>query len=36
VKDALHSIGEGKLENQFEEAAQKIKRDVIFAASLYL
>ncbi|XP_078173365.1 RNA helicase, ATP-dependent, SK12/DOB1 protein isoform X2 [Carex rostrata] len=33
---AAKSIGETELENKFEEAVSKIKRDIVFAASLYL
>ena len=33
---AACSIGETDLEAKFEEARAKIKRDVVFAASLYL
>ena len=33
---AAKSIGETDLEAKFEEAVVKIKRDIVFAASLYL
>ncbi|KAH9606013.1 hypothetical protein KSS87_021032 [Heliosperma pusillum] len=33
---AARSIGESELESKFEEAVNKIKRDIVFAASLYL
>ncbi|KAL5539944.1 hypothetical protein UlMin_037217 [Ulmus minor] len=33
---AAQSIGETELESKFEEAVSKIKRDIVFAASLYL
>ncbi|RVW41859.1 DExH-box ATP-dependent RNA helicase DExH9 [Vitis vinifera] len=33
---AAKSIGETELEAKFEEAVSKIKRDIVFAASLYL
>lgn len=33
---AAKSIGEAELEAKFEEAVSKIKRDIVFAASLYL
>lgn len=33
---AAKSIGETELESKFEEAVTKIKRDIVFAASLYL
>ncbi|XVF14705.1 hypothetical protein REPUB_Repub09cG0084400 [Reevesia pubescens] len=33
---AAKSIGEIDLESKFEEAVSKIKRDIVFAASLYL
>lgn len=33
---AAQSIGETELEAKFEEAVSKIKRDIVFAASLYL
>lgn len=33
---ASKSIGETELESKFEEAVSKIKRDIVFAASLYL
>lgn len=33
---AAKSIGERDLELKFEEAVSKIKRDIVFAASLYL
>lgn len=34
--EAAKSIGEIELEAKFEEAVSKIKRDIVFAASLYL
>ncbi|XP_058070459.1 DExH-box ATP-dependent RNA helicase DExH9 [Magnolia sinica] len=33
---ATKSIGETQLESKFEEAVSRIKRDIVFAASLYL
>lgn len=33
---AAKSIGEIELESKFKEAVTKIKRDIVFAASLYL
>jgi len=33
---ASKSIGETELEAKLEEAVSKIKRDIVFAASLYL
>lgn len=33
---AAKSVGEVELEAKFEEAVSKIKRDIVFAASLYL
>ncbi|EQC39969.1 hypothetical protein, variant [Saprolegnia diclina VS20] len=33
---AAHSIGNAELEAKFEEGGKKIKRDIVFAASLYL
>lgn len=33
---ASKSIGEIEMESKFEEAVTKIKRDIVFAASLYL
>ncbi|KAK9169685.1 hypothetical protein Syun_001825 [Stephania yunnanensis] len=33
---AAKSIGDTQLESKFEEAVSKIKRDIVFAASLYL
>lgn len=33
---AAKSIGETELESKFESAVSKIKRDIVFAASLYL
>ncbi|KAJ4959313.1 hypothetical protein NE237_026424 [Protea cynaroides] len=33
---AAKSIGETELESKFEESVSKIKRDIVFAASLYL
>lgn len=33
---ATHSIGEVDLKAKFEDAITKIKRDIVFAASLYL
>lgn len=34
--EAAKSIGETQLEAKFQEAVTKIKRDIVFAASLYL
>lgn len=36
VKDALTGIGELGLADKFGQAGDRIRRDVIFAASLYL
>ncbi|GAX80204.1 hypothetical protein CEUSTIGMA_g7642.t1 [Chlamydomonas eustigma] len=36
LHEALKSIGDADMAERFETASQKIKRDVIFAASLYL
>ncbi|PNH02788.1 Superkiller viralicidic activity 2-like 2, partial [Tetrabaena socialis] len=36
LAEALHSVGEEALAERFEEARTRIKRDIIFAASLYL
>jgi ATP-dependent RNA helicase DOB1 len=36
LHEALKSIGDIDMAARFETASQKIKRDVIFAASLYL
>ena len=33
---AAKSVGETELEAKFEDAVSKIKRDIVFAASLYL
>ena len=33
---AAKSVGEAELEAKFEDAVSKIKRDIVFAASLYL
>lgn len=33
---AAHSIGEADLKAKLEDAITKIKRDIVFAASLYL
>jgi ATP-dependent RNA helicase DOB1 len=33
---ALRGIGEVELAGRFDEACTRIKRDIIFAASLYL
>jgi ATP-dependent RNA helicase DOB1 len=34
--NAAKSIGNVELETKFAEGIQKIKRDIVFAASLYL
>eukprot|EP00191_Tetraselmis_sp_GSL018_P015096 CAMPEP_0177586164 /NCGR_PEP_ID=MMETSP0419_2-20121207/4917_1 /TAXON_ID=582737 /ORGANISM="Tetraselmis sp., Strain GSL018" /LENGTH=1007 /DNA_ID=CAMNT_0019076019 /DNA_START=41 /DNA_END=3065 /DNA_ORIENTATION=+ len=34
--EACYRVGEYDLQSKFEEASEKIKRDVVFAASLYL
>lgn len=34
--DASHAIGNNDLESKFTEAIKCIKRDIVFAASLYL
>lgn len=34
--EAANSIGEVELQSKFEDAVSKIKRDIVFAASLYL
>ncbi len=36
LSSAAQVIGEGDLEQLFEQSREKIKRDIIFAASLYL
>lgn len=36
VAGALHGVGDNDLAGKFEDACAKIKRDIIFAASLYL
>ena len=36
LSSAAQVIGEGDLEDLFEKSREKIKRDIIFAASLYL
>lgn len=36
LSSAAQVIGEGDLEQLFERSREKIKRDIIFAASLYL
>lgn len=36
VTEALHSIGDIALAKKFEEGSKKIKRDIVFAASLYI
>ena len=36
VAGALRGVGELELAGKFEEANTRIKRDIIFAASLYL
>ncbi|KAI9895566.1 hypothetical protein PsorP6_019050 [Peronosclerospora sorghi] len=33
---AAHSIGDAELERKFEEGGKKLRRDIVFAASLYL
>ncbi|EEY56196.1 uncharacterized protein PITG_08995 [Phytophthora infestans T30-4] len=33
---AAHSIGDVELEKKFDEGGKKLKRDIVFAASLYL
>lgn len=35
VKDAAHMIGDPKLSQMMEDASTAIKRDIVFAASLY-
>jgi superfamily II RNA helicase len=34
--DAAKAIGDGVLEEKFREACTKMRRDIIFAASLYI
>ncbi len=36
LQEAMKAIGDLQMAEKFEVAGQKIKRDVIFAASLYL
>lgn len=36
LRMAAKAIGNTELESKFEQASQKIKRDIAFAASLYL
>ena len=36
LKEATAGVGEAALSAAFEEAGAKLKRDIIFAASLYL
>lgn len=36
MADAAKAIGNTELEHKFNEATTKIKRDIVFAASLYL
>lgn len=36
LSSAAQVIGEADLEDLFEQSREKIKRDIIFAASLYL
>ena len=36
VEGALRGVGDSQLADKFNEARTKIRRDVIFAASLYL
>ena len=36
LAEALRSIGEVSLAARFEEANERLKRDIVFAASLYL
>jgi ATP-dependent RNA helicase DOB1 len=36
LSDAAKAIGDEGLENKFKEASTKMRRDIIFAASLYL
>lgn len=35
VKDAARIVGDPELKNKMEEASTAIKRDIVFAASLY-
>jgi ATP-dependent RNA helicase DOB1 len=36
LASASHAIGDHGLKEKFEEASKKIRRDIVFAASLYL
>lgn len=36
LKDALEGVGETALAARFDEASTRMRRDIIFAASLYL
>jgi ATP-dependent RNA helicase DOB1 len=36
LKEALDGVGETLLASRFEEASTRMRRDIIFAASLYL
>ena len=36
MANAAKSIGNTELENKFAEAITKLKRDIVFATSLYL
>ena len=35
VKNASHIVGDPTLQKKMEDASQLIKRDIVFAASLY-
>jgi ATP-dependent RNA helicase DOB1 len=36
LEAACKSVGEVGLQEKFQEASAKVKRDIVFAASLYL
>ena len=36
LSSGVHAVGDMELEQLFEQTRERIKRDIIFAASLYL
>jgi ATP-dependent RNA helicase DOB1 len=36
MRNAAHAIGNTQLKEKFDEARTRMKRDIVFAASLYL
>ena len=36
MRNAAHAIGNTALKEKFDEGRQRLKRDIVFAASLYL